>query len=116
MSDEMERAKEIDNAVRAADEKKRADAEVAAMAGEKLDRILDCMDALGKRMDAYEAERAPAKKEEGEGEIEEKGDPKKLGADLRKDPIRADSAADEEEIEITRPAMVSRIRLRLIPF
>ena len=78
MSDEMERAKEIDNAVKAADAKKRQDAEEAAMAGEKLDRILDCVEALGKRMDAYEAERAPAKKEDGEGEIEERANPKNL--------------------------------------
>jgi hypothetical protein len=103
MSEELTRAKEIDDAVKAADAKKRADAEEAAMAGEKLDRILDCMNELGKRMDAYEAERAPAKKEEGddedEGEIKEKGDPRPLGADSsRKDSVRADSAADEEEI------------------
>jgi ribosome assembly protein YihI (activator of Der GTPase) len=49
MSEELTRAKEIDDAVKAADAKKRQDAEEAAMAGAKLDRILDCMDALGKR-------------------------------------------------------------------
>ena len=43
---ETERAKEIDDAVRAADAKKRADAEEAAMAGEKLDKILTHLDAL----------------------------------------------------------------------
>ena len=47
-------------------------------------------------MDAYEAERAP-KKEEGEGEIEEKGEPEELGADSRKDSQMV--AADAEEIE-----------------
>ena len=96
MSDEMERAKEIDNAVKAADAKKRADAEEAAMAGEKLDRILDCMDALGKRMDSFEASRA-AKDEQGEGELKEKGKTKDLGADSRKDSPTV--AADTEEIE-----------------
>ena len=50
MSDEMERAKEIDDAVKAADAKRRADAD----AGEKLDNILKCLDSLGKRMDAFE--------------------------------------------------------------
>ena len=49
---EMERAKEIDEAVKAADAKKRADAEEAAMAGEKLDKIITHLDSLGKRMDA----------------------------------------------------------------
>jgi hypothetical protein len=98
---EMERAKEIDDAVRAADAKKRADAEEAAMAGEKLDRILDCMDALGKRMDAYDEERkagvlAP-RGAEGEGEIGEEGKPRELAADSQM--VRKDSAADAEEIE-----------------
>jgi hypothetical protein len=40
---EMERAKEIDDAVKAADAKKRADAEAAAVSGSKLDQILDCL-------------------------------------------------------------------------
>ncbi len=96
MSDEMERAKEIEEAVKAADAKKRADAEEAAG---KLDRILDCMDALGKRMDSYEAERASKKEPEGDGEIGEEDKPKPLGADSRKDSVRADSAEDAEEIE-----------------
>jgi hypothetical protein len=94
MSEKTERAKEIDDAVKAADAKKRADAEEAAMAGEKLDRILDCMDALGKRMDSFEAERASKKEPEGDGEIGEEDKPQPLGADsVRKD------AADAEEIE-----------------
>jgi hypothetical protein len=98
MSDEMERAQEIDKAVRAADAKKRADAEEAAMAGEKLDRILDCMDALGKRMDAADAARR--KDEEGESEMEgeiEKDKPRELAADSRM--VRKDSAADAEELD-----------------
>jgi hypothetical protein len=61
MSSETERAKEIDEAVRAADAKKRADAEEAAMAGEKLDNLLKCLDSLGKRMDAWEAKEAEKK-------------------------------------------------------
>jgi hypothetical protein len=114
MSDETKRAKEIDDAVKEADAKRRADAEEAATAGEKLDNILSCLDALGKRMDAYDDARrkdadrlhdpTPAEKvygavEDGEEE-EEKGDPKKLGADSRKDSrmVRKDSA-DAEEIE-----------------
>jgi hypothetical protein len=104
---EMERAKEIEEAVKAADPKKRADAEEAAMAGEKLDRILDCMDALGRRMDVFEAECAPAKKEEGEDEIE-KGKPKELAADSQM------VAADAEEIEDYKSRMAPLARLRPI--
>ena len=58
MSDETERAKEIDEAVKAADAKKRADAEEAAMAGEKLDTLLKRLDSLGKRMDEWEKKQA----------------------------------------------------------
>jgi hypothetical protein len=100
---EMERAKEIDEAVRSADAKRRADAEEAAMAGEKLDKILGHLDSinahvdsLGKRLDAYDARR---KDEEGESEMEdeiEKGKPKELGADSQ---VRKDSAETLEEIE-----------------
>jgi hypothetical protein len=99
-SDEMERAKEIDNAVRAADAKKRADAEEAASHCEKLDQLLTCLDALGKRMDSFEASRAATgdKDEAGEGEIE-RDKPKELAADSRKD-SRMDSVDDDaEEIE-----------------
>jgi hypothetical protein len=94
---ETERAKEIDEAVRAADAKKRADAEEAAMAGEKLDKILTHLDSLGKRMDEFE-NAARRKDEEGESEVEgeiEKGKPRELAADS----VRKDSAADAEEIE-----------------
>jgi hypothetical protein len=96
MSDETERAKEIDEAVKAADAKRRADAEEAAMAGEKLDKIIAHLDSLGKRMDAFEAARS--KDEEGDGEMEgeiEKGKPRELGADS----VRKDSAETLEEIE-----------------
>jgi hypothetical protein len=99
MSEETDRAREIDDAVKLADAKKRADQEAEAMAGEKLDNILKCLDSLGRRMDAYES----AAKEKGEDkgdEPEEKGDPKELGADSRSDShMRNDSAAlDVEEI------------------
>ena len=94
ITSETERAKEIDEAVKAADAKKRADAEEAANQGEKLDRILAGLDSLGKRMDAYDEERKDGERE-GEGEIKEKGDPKPLAADS----VRKDSAADSEEIE-----------------
>jgi len=89
MSDEMTRAKEIDEAVKAADAKKRADAEEAAMAGEKLDKVIAHLDSLGKRMDAFEAARS-----KDEDEIE-KGKPRELGADS----VRKDSAETLEEIE-----------------
>jgi hypothetical protein len=98
-----DKAKQMENDLKAAD-KARKDAEEAearsrADADDKLDKLLAHLDSLGKRMDAYEARR---KDEDGEDddEIEEKGDPKKLGADSsRKDSVRADSAADLEEIE-----------------
>jgi hypothetical protein len=59
MSDETERAREIDEAVKAADRKKadaaRADAEAEVHNGEKIDNLLKCLDAIGKRLDAWEA-------------------------------------------------------------
>jgi hypothetical protein len=114
MSSETERAKEIDEAVRAADAKKRADAEEAAMAGEKLDNLLKCLDSLGKRMDAWEAKEAEKKADGSDDDDptsksypprdmnplnrgEDPDAPMPLGADSRSrsDSIRADS----EEIE-----------------
>jgi len=105
MSTEQERAAQIDADIKKADAARKDAAEAASMAGEKLDRILDCMDALGKRMDSYEAERKADSsrrndedKDKDEEEKEEKGDPKKLGADLKM--VRKDSSAvDAEEIE-----------------
>ncbi len=94
-----EKAKQVQEDLDKADknraDKARADAEEAANQSEKLDRILDCMDALGKRMDSYEAERASKKEPEGDGEIGEEDKPKPLGADS----VRKDSAEDAEEIE-----------------
>jgi hypothetical protein len=106
MSDETERAREID-AVKAADKKKADAARADADAGEKLDVILKCLDSLGKRMDAFEkkdVERfqdpTPAEKvygvDGGDGVGGEDPDaPRPLGADSRADSIRADA----EEIE-----------------
>jgi hypothetical protein len=116
---EMTRAKEIDDAVKAADAKKRADAEEAMHNGEKLDNILKHLDSLGKRMDAYDAKMdaerwqdpTPAEKvygiAKGDGDDGEDPDaPRKIGADSRADSIRLDA----EEIEhfkavngVTRP-------------
>jgi hypothetical protein len=48
-------------------------------------------------MDSLEAERAS--KKEPDGEIGEEDKPKPLGADSRKDSVRADSAEDAEELE-----------------
>src|ERR1700730_12827473 len=107
MGEELTRAKEIDDAVKAADAKRRADAEAEVYNGEKLDKVLACLDSLGKRMDAFEKrpveeagefEKLPREDGEGDGEIEEKGKPRELGADSRKD-SRMDSAVDAEEIE-----------------
>ena len=96
MSPEETKAKDIEDAVRTADAKKRADAEAAASANDKLDRILECLDSMGKRMDAVEDWRKDSEKKDEDKE--EKGDPEPLGADSRKDSVRADSA-DAEEIE-----------------
>jgi hypothetical protein len=96
MPTELERAAQIDADIKAADERRKVDAEESAMAGEKLDKMLACLDAMGKRLDAYEA-----KGKEGDGdEPEEKGDPKELASDSREDSrMRNDSAAlDAEEI------------------
>jgi hypothetical protein len=96
MGEELARAKEIDEAVKAADAKKRADAEEAAEAGEKLDKILTHLDSLGKRMDEWE--KSKSKDEESESEMEdeiEKGKPRELAADS----VRKDSAETLEEIE-----------------
>jgi hypothetical protein len=84
---------DLDKADKGRADKARADAEEAAMAGEKLDKILSCLDSLGKRMDEFE-KRPVEETGDGEGEIEERGDPKPLGADS----VRKDSA-DAEEIE-----------------
>jgi hypothetical protein len=109
MSDEKERAKEIDDAVKAADKKKANAAKADAEAGEKLDNILKHLDSLNKRMDAYDdarrkdAERlqdpTPAEKvygiDNGDGEDRNGEDdpdaPRSLGADSRADSIRADA-------------------------
>jgi hypothetical protein len=103
MSDELNRAKEIDDAVKAADAKKRADSDEASS---KLDRLLDCMDSMNKRMDSFETSMADSKRKDAEGpegkQIEEKGDPKELKADEQPaqitGPDRFDARADSAEI------------------
>jgi hypothetical protein len=84
---------DLDKADKARADKVRKDAEEAAMAGEKLDKVIAHLDSLGKRMDEWE--KSKSKDEEGEGEIE-KGKPRELGADSQ---VRKDSAETLEEIE-----------------
>ena len=113
MFTETERAKDIDAAVKAADAKKRADAEAAEHHGEKLDVLLSTLNALGKRMDAYdeEAKRGFEKQQLPEGDSEDESDgldlddpdkPLPLGADSRKrrdTHMDAWARADAEELE-----------------
>ena len=109
MSDETERAKEIDEAVKLADaRRRRADAEAEVHNGEKLDNILKCLDSLGKRMDAFE--KKPVEEDDSDDERTAKSyppssmNPLNSGEDpdaarpLGADSIRKDSAADTEEI------------------
>jgi hypothetical protein len=114
MSDETERAREIDSAVKAADKKRADAARVDAEAGDKLDHLLSCIDSLCNRMDAWEAkekEKAadgsdtddPTAKSYPGSETARRpfdnGDdpdaPRPLAADSRADSVRADA----EEIE-----------------
>jgi hypothetical protein len=116
MTDEnMERAKEIDDAVKAADAKKRADAEEAAATGSKLDQILDCLASLGSRMDAYDEQRK-AKDEEGESDMEaeiEKDKPRELAADSRKDSrmIQDTWVQEGHQIHFSRRLRLAGLRL-----
>jgi hypothetical protein len=92
MSDEKERAAEIDETIKKADAKKRADAE---QQGEVLDKILVALDActsgigaMSKRMDAIEtgmADSAKRKDDDEEKEIKSPGDPEKMKCDSRSD-------------------------------
>jgi hypothetical protein len=106
MSDEMERAKEIDEAVKAADKKKADAARADAEAGEKIDNLLKCLDSLGKRLDAWEKKQADDSDDERTAKSyppssmnplnsgEDPDAPRPLGADS----IRKGGAADSEEI------------------
>jgi hypothetical protein len=110
-----ERAQQIEGDVKLADAKRRADAEkesemekemedkkkADAEAGDKLDKLLTCMDALSKRMDAWDAKM--------DAEIEEKGDPRESSVDSdypgnvgvvagQPGKITADSRADSVEV------------------
>jgi hypothetical protein len=120
-----EKAKQMQEDLDKAD-KARKDAEEAEKVhnGETLDKILSCLDSLGKRMDSYDEERKAdaARRKDAQGdqnsasgepepaggagarlprdkdEDREEGKPRELAADSRKD-SRMDSAADAEEIE-----------------
>ena len=90
-------------------------AEEESSAGEKIDRILECLDSLGKRMDAMDAAKADAERAKSEDDDEErwKGDPKPLGADsarARADSVRAD--AEREEIEHCRAGIGSEYEVQ----
>ncbi len=95
---------------KSAEEKERMDAEekekeakADADAGTKLDKILQCLDSLGKRMDAYDAKMDAEEKERKEKEkadAEEKGEEKELREERegdKKDSKRKDG--EEEEIK-----------------
>jgi hypothetical protein len=103
MSDETERAKEIDEAVKAADAKKRADAEEAAHQGQTLDKILSCLDSLGKRMDSYDEERKAdaARRKDADGDQNSaSGEPEPAGgAGARLPSDKEGEDEDREEIE-----------------
>ena len=111
MSDETDRAREIDEAVKEAD-KKRADAARAdAEAGEKLDAFLSRVDALCKRMDKRmdeldDDDREPTAKSYPPSDMnplnrgEDPDAPRPLGADSHRDSVRVDA----EEIEFFKKA------------
>jgi len=76
MANETERAKEISDAVKKADEEKaRKDAEQ----GENMDRLLRCLDSLTARMDQWDE--AEKKKADAEAKAREESDPTKVVAD-----------------------------------
>jgi hypothetical protein len=127
MTTELERAAQIDADIKAADKARKDAEEETANHGEKLDNILKCLDSLGKRMDAYDAEREEAKGKEkkpveeagefeklprGDGEEPEQfGDPKKLAADSRRkdsQTFRKDSDAEESRTLKPKPAPLMR--------
>jgi hypothetical protein len=102
-----ERAQQIEEDLKMADAKRRADAEkesemekdekakADADAGIQLDKLLSCLDAMtskfdsfSARMDAMETSMMDSKKrKDAEGEIEEKGDPKEMTCDSRADSV-----------------------------
>jgi hypothetical protein len=108
MSDETERAKEIGDAVKAADAKKRADEDEA---GGKIDKLLTCMDSLSKRMDAWDAKgaeeeekkKADAAKKDAD-KIKEKGDPKEMTCDSRADSVEIRNELAEIQMMADRAA------------
>ncbi len=82
-----------------AEEKAKAD---AAEAGQKLDKILSCVDSVVKRMDSFEAkekERADAEekaKADAEEEARKKGDPEQIAADKKKADAEEEAKAKEK--------------------
>lgn len=97
---------------KAAEEKAAAEARARADAGgEKLDKMLSCLDSLTKRMDAFEArDKAKAdaaeeekKKADAAEEEKKKGEAEKVAADTKKadeaaeEKKKADAAAEEEK-------------------
>jgi hypothetical protein len=94
-------------------EDKKADAD----AGEKLDKLLSCLDSMSKRMDAMEAEDKArkdaaacpnAKADEGKDVGEEPGKPVEVAADKRKD---ADKDDEKELAELKATADAERARM-----
>jgi hypothetical protein len=121
MSDEKERAAEIDETIKKADAKKRADAEKS---GEQLDKVLSMLDSVCKkfdslsgRMDAMETGMADAaKRKDGseEKEIKSPGKPEEMKVDSRSDSeenlnelakiqMRADEASSAWGTKIATP-------------
>lgn len=101
MTDEEQKA--ADAARKDAEEKEAAKAKADAEAGEKLDKILSCVDSLSSRMDSFEAK----EKEKADAEAKEKADAEEaarkdgLPEQLKKDAEAAEAKekADAEEKE-----------------
>jgi multidrug resistance efflux pump len=75
-----EKTKQMDADLRAADAKRRADAEEKErMTGETLDKCLAALDNISKRVDAWEAQEKA--KADAEAAAREPSDPKPLAAD-----------------------------------
>jgi hypothetical protein len=94
MPDEQKRAAEIQEAVEAADRKKRADADQEAAVGQKLDKLLEHMGSMSVRLDALEArgrDGDDADDDEGDeddNEMEQPGKPRRVAADSADSQLR----------------------------
>lgn len=95
----LQRAAEIDRAIKEADEKKRADAEAQGQALDKLltklDSMMDHVGGLTQRMDALEAERADAEKRRARDD----GDP------VAESPTQDDNDEDDPTKAVQQPLM-----------